>query len=146
MLIHVQQINHGRHENDASTDAQEAYQHAADKSEQKNCNGHGIQNASRKWPRSLQLSPLFSTVLLSAATSVEHAVTLTNAHVFLFAWNLLYLLVSVTSAVWPAGSLLDHLGSQMTLDLRKYRAVDSGWMGVNNDEEFYATHAYRPET
>src|SRR5882724_11322027 len=90
-------------------------------------------------------SPLFSIVLLATATSREYAVTLANAHVFLFAWNLLYLLVSVTSAVWPAGILLDHLGSQMTLDPRKYRSVDSGRMGVNNDEECYATHAYRPE-
>src|SRR6266852_9300503 len=145
MLIHVQQINHGWHQHDASADAQQSYEHAADKSEQKNCNGHGIQNASRKWPRSLQLSPLFSTVLLSAATSVENAVTLTNAHVFLFAWNLLYLLVSVTSAVWPAGMLLDHLGSQVTLDPRTYRSVDSGRMGVNNDKECCATHAYRTE-
>src|SRR6266481_2800930 len=146
MLIHVQQINHGRHEHDASAYSQKSYEQAADKSEQKNCNGHRIQNALREWLRSVQLSPLFSTVRLSAASSGEHAVTLRNAHVFLFAWNLLYLLVSVTSAVWPVGSLLDHLGSQMTLDPRKYRAVDSGWMGVNNDEEFDATHAYRPET
>jgi hypothetical protein len=120
VLIHVQQVNHGRHEDNASTDAQEAYQHAADKSEQKNCNGHRIQNVSRKWPRSVQPSPLFSIVPLATATSREYAVTLANAHVFLFAWNLLYLLVSVTSAVWPAGMLLDHLGSQMTLDPRKY--------------------------
>jgi len=93
----------------------------------------------------MQLSPLFSTVLLSAATSLKCRNTRKRA-CFLFAWELLYLLVSVTSAVWPAGSLLDHLGSQMTLDLRKYRAVDSGWMGVNNDEEFDATHAIDRET
>src|SRR5712664_144590 len=97
MLIHVQQINHGRHQHDSSADAQKAYEHAADKSEQKNYDGHRIQNASRKWPRSVQPSPLFSIVLLARTTSLEYAVTLANAHVFLFAWNLLYLLVSVTS-------------------------------------------------
>src|SRR5882762_8010307 len=102
MLIHVQQINHGRHEHDASADAQQSYEHAADKSEQKNCNGHGIQNASRKWLRSLQIIPFFSTDLLEAATFVDDAVTITFADVFLFSWSLLYLLVSDTSAVWPA--------------------------------------------
>jgi hypothetical protein len=118
MLIQVQQINHGRHQHDAAANAQQAYQHAPDKSEQKNCDGHRIQSASRKWPPSVEPSSLFSTVPLVTATSLEYSVTLAN--VFLFAWNLLYLLVSVTSAVWPAGRLLDHLGSQMTLDPRKY--------------------------
>jgi hypothetical protein len=39
-----------------------------------------------------------------AATCVEQAVTLENARLFLFPRNLLYLLVFVTSALWPAGA------------------------------------------
>jgi hypothetical protein len=46
---------------------------------------------------------LFSTLRRLAATCVEQAVTLENARVFLFAGNLLYLLVFVTSALWLAG-------------------------------------------
>jgi hypothetical protein len=38
-----------------------------------------------------------------AATGVEQAVTLENARLFLFARNLLYLLVFFTPALWPAG-------------------------------------------
>src|SRR5258708_25917606 len=38
-----------------------------------------------------------------AATCVEQAVTPGNALLFLFAGNLVYLLVFVTSALWPAG-------------------------------------------
>jgi hypothetical protein len=46
---------------------------------------------------------LSSTLRRPAATCVEQAVTLENARLFLFARNLLYLLVFVTSALWPAG-------------------------------------------
>jgi hypothetical protein len=38
------------------------------------------------------------------ATCVEQAVTAENARLFLFPRNLLYLLVFVTSALWPAGA------------------------------------------
>src|ERR1700674_1262047 len=46
---------------------------------------------------------LFSSLRPLAATSVEQAVTLEKGPLFLFARNLLYLLVLVTSALWPAG-------------------------------------------
>src|SRR5258708_9571882 len=46
---------------------------------------------------------LSSSLRPPAATCVEQAVTLGNARLFLFVRNLLYLLVFVTSAVWPAG-------------------------------------------
>src|SRR5260370_19929413 len=38
-----------------------------------------------------------------AATSLEQAATIENARLFLFARNLLYLLVFLTSALWLAG-------------------------------------------
>jgi hypothetical protein len=46
---------------------------------------------------------LFSTLQSLAATCVEQAVTPGTVQLFLFARNLLYLLVFVTSALWPAG-------------------------------------------
>jgi len=46
---------------------------------------------------------LFSSLQAPAATSLEQAVRPENARRFLFVWNLLYLLVSVTSVLWPAG-------------------------------------------
>jgi hypothetical protein len=46
---------------------------------------------------------LFSSLRPPAATSLEQAVTPENARRFLFVRNLLYLLVSVTSVLWPAG-------------------------------------------
>jgi hypothetical protein len=46
---------------------------------------------------------LFSSLQAPAATSLEQAVTPENARRFLFVRNLLYLLVSVTSVLWPAG-------------------------------------------
>jgi hypothetical protein len=46
---------------------------------------------------------LSSTLRRLAATCVKQAVTQENARLFLFARNLLYLLVFVTSALWPAG-------------------------------------------
>ena len=49
----------------------------------------------------------FSSLRALAATRVEQAVTLENGRLFLFAPNLLYLLVSVTSALWPAGGCAD---------------------------------------
>src|SRR5437879_9296470 len=47
--------------------------------------------------------PLFSSLRLPAATSLEQAVTSENARLFLFVRNLLYLLVSFTSVLWLAG-------------------------------------------
>jgi hypothetical protein len=49
-------------------------------------------------PDEADRAPLFSSVQPSAATSLEQEVTLENACLFLFARNLLYLLVFVTSA------------------------------------------------
>jgi len=46
---------------------------------------------------------LFSSLQPSAATCVEQAGTVCIARLFLFAQNLLYLLVFVTSALRPAG-------------------------------------------
>jgi hypothetical protein len=46
---------------------------------------------------------LFSSLRPPAATSLEPAATPENARRFLFMRNLLYLLVSVTSVLWPAG-------------------------------------------
>src|SRR5882724_2981349 len=119
MLIHAQQIDHGRHQHDASADAQEAYEHAADKPEQKNCDGHRIQDASRKGPRIPVPGPLFSTVQLATATSREHAVTLTTPTFFCLLGTC-YICMSLSRQLWPAGSLLDRVGSQMTLDPRKH--------------------------
>jgi hypothetical protein len=61
----------------------------------------GLFRASR--PDEADQAPLFSSDPPSAATSLEQAVTLENAWLFLFARNLLYLLVFVTSALWAAG-------------------------------------------
>src|SRR5713226_123951 len=46
---------------------------------------------------------LSSSLQARAATCVGQAVTQENARLFLFARNLLYLHVFVTSALWPAG-------------------------------------------
>jgi hypothetical protein len=51
-------------------------------------------------------APLFSSLLASAATFLEQAAKVENADLFLFAQNLLYLLVLVTSVLWPAGGSL----------------------------------------
>src|SRR6266851_9221236 len=40
MLVHMQQVNHGRHQYRAAADAQEAYQHTDDKSQQENNRYH----------------------------------------------------------------------------------------------------------
>jgi hypothetical protein len=61
----------------------------------------GLFRASR--PDEADQALLSSSLRRSAATSHEQAVTLENAWLFLFARNLLYLLVFVTSALWTAG-------------------------------------------
>jgi len=47
VLVHVEQIDHGRHQNDATADAEEAHQHTNAKSEQKNDECHGDRTVSR---------------------------------------------------------------------------------------------------
>jgi hypothetical protein len=69
----------------------------------------GLFRASR--PDEADQAPLFSSVRPSAATSREQAVTLENAWLFLFARNLLYLLVFVTSALWAAGGCVVARGA-----------------------------------
>ncbi len=51
MLVHMQQVNQGRHENGAAPDAQEAHQHTNAKSQQKNDEYHSDRTALCVSPR-----------------------------------------------------------------------------------------------
>ena len=45
VLVHAEQIDHSRHQNDAAPDTQEAHQHTNAKSQQKNHEYHGDRTA-----------------------------------------------------------------------------------------------------
>jgi hypothetical protein len=85
----------------------------------------------------------FSSLQPLAATSVEQGVTPGDARLFLFARNLLYLLVFVTSALWPAGG---SVPARNTVSLKKRESLDTGQARVSHKEECDGTHANRPET
>src|SRR5206468_1052134 len=104
VLVHVQKINHGRHQNYATPDAQKAHQHTNPKSQQENDECHGDRTGLRVSFRIFRLKP-FYLPLSGPASNVPFCThpILRNAPLFLFAPNLLYLTVFVTSALWPAG-------------------------------------------
>src|SRR5258708_9621039 len=83
---------------------------------------------------------LSSSLRPPAATCVEQAVTLGNARLFLFVRNLLYLLVFVTSAVWPAGGC----GPPPTRYPRKPESLDPPPLRVSPEEEGPGTQAHTP--
>src|ERR1700756_2793744 len=69
VLVHVQQINHSRHENDASSNAQKAHQHTSAKSQQKDDECHGERSTLGVLPNNSHQALSFSSLRAPAATS-----------------------------------------------------------------------------
>src|SRR6266571_5536836 len=82
MLVHMQQVNHSRHQYHAAADAQEAYQHADDKSQQENDRYHVIGCVVPIAAMGLAKPFLSSPVPPLAATSFGQAAIRKNACFF----------------------------------------------------------------
>src|SRR5690349_540050 len=76
VLVHVQEINHGRHENDAASDAQKAHQHTNANSQQENDECHGDRAALRVSPRTFRLKPFYLPPSGPASNLLPHAANL----------------------------------------------------------------------
>jgi len=102
VLVQVEQIDHGRHQNDATPDAEEAHQHTTPSPSRRMMNvivtgqfrAYGLDKADQ--------ALLFSTLRPSAATSLKQAVTFKNGLLFLFAGTC-YITCLFTSALRPTG-------------------------------------------
>src|SRR6266566_4519626 len=82
MLVHMQQVNHGRHQYHAAADAQETHQHTDDKSQQKNDRYHVIGCVIPIAAMGLAKLFLSSPVPPLAATSFGQAAIRKNACFF----------------------------------------------------------------
>src|SRR4029077_19619969 len=94
----MQQINHRRHQNDAASNPQKADQHTNAKSEQKDDECHGERSTLGVFAQQFASS---ASIFLSPGSDGNlrsRSATLESATLFLFARNLLYLHVFVTSA------------------------------------------------
>ena len=139
MLVHMQQVDDGRHQYHAAADAQEAHQHTDDKSQQENNRYHviGLRYTYRRNGAG-QAFPIFpcpaarGNIVWTSGDSEE-------CLLFLFVRNLLYLHVfsrPPCGLLAPTGS-----GARMRAHPRKQDYVDPGQIEVKENEERNATHA-----